>query len=112
MNLRRRLLYPFNYENKSRIFEYREYIIAISLETQASLHPDVALEAPSDIWLSQQILFIDTHIEYYIITGHLKSIYFFVCELIFHTGIIDDLAENAVLIALNPVWHKGGLDNA
>ncbi len=54
--LRRRLLYPFNYENKC------------ILQTNTTLHPDVSFETSANHRLTDEVIFVYTHAKYYIIT--------------------------------------------
>ena len=54
--LRRRLLYPFNYENKC------------ILQTNTTLHPNVSFETSANHRLTDEVIFVYTHAKYYIIT--------------------------------------------
>lgn len=71
LNLRRRLLYPFNYENKC------------ILQTNTTLHPNVSFETSANHRLTDEVIFVYTHAKYYIITWYFYAIYFFICNDIF-----------------------------
>ena len=83
LNLRRLLLYPFNYENNIINWSFREI--------DMTLHPDDSFESSACFWFSQKILFIDADIKIKIIAAdrHLTDLFF--GHFIFHELIIYNL---------------------
>ena len=83
--LRRRLLYPFNYENECRIFGLfnhfgignhifvsNSYILLINklivnlserLKFYETLHPDLSFKSAPDLWLTGQIFLVNADIK-------------------------------------------------
>ena len=61
LNLRRRLLYPFNYENFFRLF-FREI--------DEPLEPDGSFKSSSHLRFSEQIYYIDTYIKCQFVTTY------------------------------------------
>ena len=92
--LRRRLLYPFNYENKC------------ILQTNTTLHPDVSFETSANHRLTDEVIFVYTHAKYYIITWHFYAIYFFICNDIFFFCELNNISQHAVLVTFNAIWHE------